>query len=319
MNYIGASSENNSFLNMEYILNYLEPLVRCRVTGQAPVGVATSVVTTWNVAGTEENTPTMNYGTANHWNGPEFTPYWTGPTFRATHDYLTLVDPTNKTGNPLAAMYHLGMRAWAFNNNQLSGILFRNTNWNGGRGATNADTATHTQNYAFRIKQVNNAASGQPLMESLAFQQPLLAAPILPVPTLLAIMPATGCLATISSNAVSGNNAFIRMARTQSGSGENPNIETASTIPMPFGFVLRIYQPSNNSCAATLNIPFLTNSSNHYDQQTPPVATHVTALEEKITDPPAIAIIEGNIQLTLNTLTTVRIEAYRPLISGFPN
>jgi hypothetical protein len=152
---------NDLTLKVEYFLEYNEPLVRMRVTRQAATA-ATSLVTSWKLQDGSGNPPAgMSYGTANHWNGPAFTPYWQGPTFRSTHDYITLLEQGNDTGNPLAAVYHEGMRAWAFDGQQLMGILFRNPPAIQ-RGAAGTDTATHVQNYALRIPGVGSAATCQP-------------------------------------------------------------------------------------------------------------------------------------------------------------
>lgn len=271
---------------VEYTLLCDEPIIRIRVTGQAVTsGQASSdpntVVTSWNINGAStEASGGMNYGTPNHWNGPDFVPYWYGPTFRSTHDFLTLIDPNNPTGDPLAAMYHLGMRAWGMNEGALQGILFRNAPGSdrGARGLTDSDM--HTQNFAFRIPGVGNPQSCQPLQESIAFQQPFISTPAMPEnPT----MTDTGNLAFMLDN-----NAIIRLARPQSADS----------------FVLRIYQPTNSTDRVwDLEIPCLA--------RTNPDVSLVTALEEDFKTPqgPAPVFNKGIIKIQqMPTLATLRIS-----------
>lgn len=291
------NADNSLTLTVEYFLQYNEPLVRVRVTGCAG-SVASSVVTCWNVTDSSGNEPAgMNYGTGNHWNGPTVTPYWAGPTFRPTHDYLTLLEQGNEDGNPIAAVYHLGMRSWALAGSQLLGILFRNAPGID-RGAAGTDTAVHTQNYAYRITGVGNAASCQPLQESLAVQQRQRVAPVVTTAPVLNTLEETGMLAAMQES-----NAIIRVARTQEGSGGTPTDTTLNGGPLPFSFVLRIYQPTNSTAGTWhVNAPFLTTKG------TDPSVSLVTALEaESDAAPPTYA--DGVITIaSMPTLATVRVQ-----------
>lgn len=318
ISHTARSGEENK-LALTYELHLNEPLVRVRVTGKAPEGSATSVVTSWNIEGAPSSIPAMSYGTANHWNGPNFTPYWTGPTFRSTHDYVVLTNPATPSLLPLGAIYHEGMRAWAFSEGELMGILLRNTNDNTGRGAQNSDIDSHTQNFAFRVPGVGRPETCQPLQESLAFQQPILTAPIKGNNSFNAVMESSGYLASVSGP------ALIRLARTQSGSGENSVITTPSNVPMPFSFVLRIYQPTNLKNGGTpedpqnwiVDVPFLANPIMENSSSFAPVLSLVTALEDPISDLPTSTINPGEITLDqMDTLTTIRIQTWRPNIES---
>ena len=284
-------------LTVEYFLYYNEPLVRVRITGSAGQQ-ATSVVTCWNVTDASGNPPAgMSYGTGNHWNGRAVTPYWYGPTFRPTHDYLTLLEQGNEDGNPIAAVYHVGMRAWALVQSQLLGILFRNAPGTN-RGAAGTDTAVHTQNFAYRIPGVGGAATCQPLQESLAVQQRQRVAPVVTTAPVLDTLGETGMLASMQEP-----NAIIRVARAQEGSGGAPTDTTLNGGPLPFSFVLRIYQPTNATTGTwNVNVPFLeTNGA-------APSVSLVTALEDPSKAPPP-TYANGVITIaSMPTLTTVRVE-----------
>lgn len=305
MTNIPQQQEGESKVQMEYILEWNDPIIHMRVKGNAAYNTATSVVTSWGLNNTPTAPPAMCYGTANHWNGPNFTPYWPGPVFRSTHDFVTIEDTSNPSGAPLCAMYHEGVRAWTYSSGQLMGILFRNTNDNIGRGASNSDPDTHTQYYVFRIPGVGTPDSCQPLQESLQCQMPLVAAAIPSINAGIAEMAATGNLASITGNAI------LRMARTQPGSGGVQTNPTDLTKPMPFSFVLRLYQPTNTTSGSwTVNIPFINNNEGGT-----PVISKVTALEEPIFDALPVKYANGAINFdTLETLTTLQVQSWGPLI-----
>jgi alpha-mannosidase len=290
---------NNLAVTVEYLLETGEPLVRMRVTGQA-ASTATSIVTSWTLRDGNGNPPSgISYGTPNHWNGPGYTAYWYGPTFRATHDFV-LLEQGNETGNPLAAIYHEGMRAWAFDGQTLMGVLFRNAPGRM-RGAAGTDTSVHVQHYAFRLPGVAGAVTCQPLQESLAFQLRQPAAPVVVPETPLSLLPETGMLAAMEEP-----NAIVRMARSQPGSGGTSTDTGTRGGPCPFSFVLRIYQPTNSAADAFhVKVPFLAS----VDSPKPAVSL-VTALEEEmnVASPPySNGIVE--IQ-SMPTLTTLRIQSY---------
>ncbi len=203
----------------------------------------------------------------------------------------------NEDGNPVAAVYHLAMRSWALAGSQLLGVLFRNAPGID-RGAAGTDTAVHTQNYAYRITGVGNAASCQPLQESLAVQQRQRVAPVVTTAPVLNTLEETGMLAAMQES-----NAIIRVARTQEGSGGTPTDTTLNGGPLPFSFVLRIYQPTNSTAGTWhVNAPFLTTKG------TDPSVSLVTALEaESDAAPPTYA--DGVITIaSMPTLATVRVQ-----------
>lgn len=297
--------QNDVTMTVEYFLDYNEPLVRIKVTGQAAPQNTTAfaitetspntVVTSWTINDKNGNQPAgMNYGTGNHWNGAGFKPYWNGPTFRSTHDFLTLTEKDRPQGAPLAAVYHKGMRAWSLTGNKLLGILFRNAPGTN-RGADGTDTAVHTQEYAFRLPGVQDPASSQPLQEAIAFQQPLLVTPAVTTNYSLNTMAETKGLAAIEGNAI------IRVARTQPGSGDNNIVQGPVLQPLPFSFVLRIYQPSNETGNTwTLDVPNLS----------APQVSLVTALEDPLTVPDPPTFDSSTLKVTIPsmpTLTTLRI------------
>jgi len=292
---------------VEYILEINEPIVRMRVTGYVPSGVSGSVVTAWGMSQTFDNPDSgMYYGTPNHWNSNQYVPYWRGPTFRPTHDYCCLCADNGSGGStPVGTVYHGGMPAWALDtkNKQLLGILFRNAPGID-RGAAGSDTATHTQEYAYRIPDGGQTPdSCLPLQESLAFQMRQHCAPV--TTNQLSIvsnaMADTGFLAAITDTP----GAMMRMARTQPGSGDTPTITSGAGQGLPFSFVLRLYQPTNqvmDTCAVT--IPFLSNVT-----QAPDIAL-VTALEASLPDAAVPAYSDGVITIqNLPTLATLRVQS----------
>ncbi len=303
-----TNGAGESQLQVEYTLESKDPLIRIKVEGNAAANTATSVISSWNLKNAPVDSPAMSYGTANHWNGPEFIPYWSGPVFRSTHDFITLTNPSEPSSDPFCAIYHEGMRAWAFSAGQLMGILLRNTNSNSGRGAQNEDTATHVQHYAFRVSGVRTPESCMPLQESMQFQMPLQAAPLPKKLAGIAVMNPSGYLASVVGPAI------IRMARTQVGSGVNATDQNdCQILPIPFSFVLRLYQPTNtNSGTWSIQIPFLQNNAGGDPDIYP-----VSALEERYSDAPNLDSTDGVINLsTMETLTTIRIQSWGEKISS---
>lgn len=298
---------NDVTVTVEYILEYMEPMVRMRVTGAAPE-VASSVITSWTCVD-KSGRPASGFcfGSGNHWNGPNYIPYWQGPAFRPTHDYLTVMPTAQDKYDTLGAVYHLGMRSWAYYGNQLMGILFRNPPA-GGRGASGSDLGVHEQNYAFRIPSgLNGPQSCQPLQESLAFQQRQLWAPVVVAPayplfgTGLNTLSETGTLAVLNQP-----NGLIRLARLQPGSGGSPANTGLGTEPLPFSFVLRIYQPTNSRNQTwSVDIPFLRQVSFAGQQ-----VSLVTALEEELPgEEQNVTCSNGTITLPdMPSLATVRVS-----------
>lgn len=314
----GSGKEITTVLTVEYILEYQEPLVRVRISGNAPGNssnnLATSVVSTWDVFGENDQVAVgMEYGTGNHWNNAEFVPYWNGPTFRPVHDYCSFIPSaagSSEGGAP--AMYNLGMRSWAYYNNQLLGILFRNPVGTQ-RGAHGSDTAHHVQNFAYRIPGAGSPQSCQPLQESLCFQVRQMAAPVKAMNSGLSPMPQSGYLAAITNtNPNAADNAIIRVARTQEGSGNTPTRNNPSANEaLPFSCVLRLYQPTNRADQSyNLTLPFLSGQQ--------PVIKLQTALEEDIPGATAPSFSNNTISLyNMNTLTTLWIQADGKQIPGY--
>jgi alpha-mannosidase len=238
-----ANTATDAVAEITYSLYANEPLVRMEITGNAATTLDNSIVATWAISDNNDNVPSgMLYGTGNHWNDaatPQsdnpyaFTPYWNGPNFRPVHDYLTLQPFNNPAGEPMAAVYNEAMRAWSYYDGLLLGTLFRNPPGTQ-RGAHGTDIGTVTQRYAFRVpgaKGIGRPETCQPLQESIAFQQPLLAAAVAPFAGVAASLPESATLvAPIASN------CLVRVARPQE------PVQNAS-----FSFVLRIYQPTNNT------------------------------------------------------------------------
>lgn len=282
---------------LSYTLVKGESLVRMSVTGSAPA--STTVVTTFPAIATDGTRANrLLYGTAHHFHRDAAPAYWTGPTFKATHDFLMpSADKQGATFAP-AAIYHEGTRAWACTDGLLLGSLFRNTNGSQ-RGAAGTDTDTHTHHYALRISTTPlEPRSGTPLIEALQFQQPLVAAVAsasnqaeCPV-----TLPASASLASAPSP------ALVRVVR--------PVGEQVSPVGTPPGasLSLRLYRPdadgSQTSVAVTL--PSLTTAS-------AATAALTTALDEPISQAHPVSISNTVLSVpTTGALTTVQVTFTRP-------
>lgn len=295
-----ANTATDAVAAITYELYANEPLVRMEITGNAASNVDNSIVATWAISDHNDVSPSgMLYGTGNHWNDGIttqegnsyiFTPYWNGPNFRPVHDYLTLQPVGNPAaGQPLAAVYNEAMRAWSYYNGLLLGTLFRNPPGTQ-RGAHGTDTSTVTQRYAFRVPGANGIGrpeTCQPLQESIAFQQPLLA---------VAAAPFAGVAATLAETATLvapiASNCLVRVARPQ-----DP-VENE-----PFSFVLRIYQPTNSAAQSyQFNLPFAYGGMQ---------VQLVTALEEPLAQQPEQQpILSGGVITIYDmpTLTTLQVQ-----------
>lgn len=96
------------------------------------------------------------------------------------------------------------------------------------------------------------------------------------------------------------DNAVIRLARTQPGSGGTATAAAPGLVGLPFSFVLRIYQPTNN-IAATWNM----------DIKLPPapVVSFVSALEEELDNVQQPGYSNDVITIpAMPTLATVRVQ-----------
>jgi hypothetical protein len=295
------------------------------VTGNATPDATqpNTIVSFWKINDQNGNAPAgINYGTGNHWYQPGGNIYWGGPTFRATHDYLTLLEQGNENGNPIAAMYHEGMHAWALSDNQLMGVLFRNAPGTK-QAATGTDTAIHEQNFALRIPGVQAATSCQPLQEAMAFQLRQPAAKVRIQNPVLNVLAETGYLAAMKES-----NAIVRLARTQPGSGPAnaplpgpPAGPIWQSQPLPFSYVLRIYQPTNDVKQTWhVDLPLNPNDA-------APTVGLVTALEQGIDNPPVTTATVSNNVCTVEiqkmpTLATLQVQTLTtdvPPVNGKPD
>lgn len=179
---IGAETQT---VRRIYTLVAGERLLRMKTVTAAPVDHSTMVSFTFGAPA-----DLVAYGTPTHWatetpsvswpvwNG------WRGPAFKAAHNYFmpryrVPGDPSGNTFYTNAAFFHLGMRPWAAWGNEVISTLVRNPGTTGiyydSPGVT--DGGVHEIEYAVRVGNVS-PAEFTPLLESLAFQRPLLARPL---------------------------------------------------------------------------------------------------------------------------------------------
>jgi alpha-mannosidase len=288
---------NDSTYRVEYTLIIGESLVRIKVTGSAPA--STTVVASFPAIATDGQTKATHliYGTAHHFHEDAAPPYWQGPMFKATHDFLM---PAAGSGSifALAAIYHCGTPAWACNDGVLLGSLFRNTNGQQ-RGAAGTDSDTHVQRYALRLSTTAlDPTQGTPLVEALQAMNPLRAAaspgnnPENPV-----TLQASASLASAQSP------ALVRVTRPM-GQLKSP----ACTSPAA-QVALRIYRPDadGSSSSVEVTMPILTSASNA-------TAALVTALEDPIGNAPALTVNVDAMNVPANfAVTTVALTATRPI------
>ncbi|KAK0718499.1 glycosyl hydrolases family 38 N-terminal domain-containing protein [Lasiosphaeria miniovina] len=345
------SARTKLTLTVEYSLYKEERALRVRVTGSAAGTPSSaqeclSVVTTWALVSPEGTPPaSMSYGTANHWTS--FNPsrditYWSGPTFRATHNYVNLMTSGAQAAD-CGSIYHEAARAWALSPGSggagavaVQGILFRNAPA-GGRGASGSDIDSHTQDFAFRLPDADDAKSGvnahsKSLRESMALQKPFCVAPVAATGTLNYLATLGDMYDSLAS--VSPDTAMIRVARLQGSSGIiDDEIQAGPTTgPCPFSFVLRLYQPTNDvGKTYTVQIPFLPingdpnnpllSTNNQKPDELPynkavlvPGVKLVTALEEPLpassTQPQPTYDGNGNVTVTqMPTLATLVVQS----------
>lgn len=281
--------------HLRYTLLAGEALIRMEVTGEAPA--ATTVVTTFPAIATDGKTAATRllYGTAHHYHLDDAPAYWTGPVFKATHDFLMPSAPDASATFALAAIYHAGTPAWACTGGQLLGSLFRNTDGQQ-RGAAGTDSDTHTQRYALRISTTAlDPGTGQVLLEALQFAQPLLAAVATPAnqPECPITLGAAGFVASADTG------TLIRIARPV---GVQPS--AAGTTPGAV-VALRLYRPAADGTPTTVHVTLGTSAIL--------AAVLVTALEEPIADAPAVTFSGNVLQVpTTGALTTVLVTVARP-------
>jgi alpha-mannosidase len=283
---------------LEYMLFAGESMVHMKVTGSAPA--QTTVVTSFPAVERDRPAPATHliYGTAHHFHDDDAPPYWDGPTFKATHDFLMPAsDPLAIF--PLAAIYHCGMPGWACYGGRLLGSLFRNANGTQ-RGAAGTDFDTHVQEYVLRISPTGalDPKQGTPLVEALMAMNPLRAAiastndkPEAPV-----TLPASDSLASAPAP------ALVRVTRPM-GQPKSP-----SCTALAAGVALRIYRPDADGSASPVEVtmPVLTPASKV-------TAELITALEDPIAGAPQVTVSNVN-QLSVPTnfaVTTVAVTATR--------
>jgi len=284
---------------IEYSLLVGEPVIRMKVTGSAPSG--STVMTSFTARTTDgaTNATHLIYGTAHHFHDDAVPEYWSGPTFKATHNFLMPVADEPGVVIPLAAIYHSGMPAWACYEGTMLGSLFRNTDGNQ-RAAAGTDSDTHTQRYALRIANSQlDPTQGVPLIEALQVTTPLRAELASPgnQPELPIVLPSSTSLASASSP------ALIRVIRPM---GEPT---TAEQTPPQGQVAIRLYVPNANGTEVPVQVtmPVLTNAST-------PTAELVTALEEPISGAAALSFNNVNVLTvpTKSAVTTVAVTATRP-------
>ena len=271
----GQDTEATTRLVRDYILCAGEPFLRMTTTGSAPAYTSVMAAFPFKNAVTA-----ITHGTPYHWTDVQpLSGFWGPPLFRPTQDFLL---PQDARGTTMAAVYHGGMPAWAFDaQGVLIGCLLRNAPADDGHGGTGSDPAPHTQHYALRVPTGLGAPStGQPLQEALGFHTPLLAA------ALPQGIQYKGMLTEVQASLAalpSGSPAVLTVAKP--GSYD------------PTSLVLRLYQPTNTAQTLAVTLP-----------GTPSAATLVTATETVWSGSGSAAPASGGITVTMaGAVATVAI------------
>jgi alpha-mannosidase len=259
----------------DYLLCAGEPFLRMTTTGAAPA--YTSVMAAFPLASA---VTAITHGTLYHWTDVQpLSGFWGPPMFRPTQDFLL---PQDAQGATMAAVYHAGMPAWAFDaDGALIGCLLRNTPADDGHGASGSDPAPHTQHYALRVPTGLGAPStGQPLQEALGFHTPLLAAALPDGQQYKGMLTETqASLAALPA----GSPAVLTVAKPGS--------------YHPTSLVLRLYQPTNTAQTLAVTLP-----------ATPSAATLVTATETAWSGGGSTAPASNGITVTMaGAVATVEI------------
>ncbi|MEA1651927.1 hypothetical protein UAJ10_23310 [Nitrospirillum sp. BR 11164] len=267
----------------DYELVAGEPFLRMVTTGPAPS--LYSVMTRFPLSAAVTG---LVHGTPYHWTSQQplrngkGQPFWGPPTFQATHNFVL---PQDQAGDTLAALYHGGIPAWAFDADAaLISCLARNTPTSGGHGADGTDTAVHTQAYALRVPGgLGTPESGAPLQEALSYNTPLQGA-LLPSKTGVT----KGLPSRDSVAAVTGGTAILTVAKPGSFAANADSV------------VLRLYTPANQSQDVTLSLGA---------GLAPTQAVAVTAAEGAWPGPnQGVALTGGTVTLTMtNALATVQL------------
>lgn len=291
---------------LTYSLIKGESLVRMSLTGKAPS--RTSVVAAFPAVATDGTSAThLTYGTPHHWHEDAAPPYWSGPTFKPTHDFLLPTADTAGMTFPLAAVYHGGVPAWACaagsgGQGEILGCLLRNTPGTQ-NGACGTDSDEHTVSYALRVSsEALDPSSGTPLAEALAFSHPLRVAVAQP-----ANAPEAPVTVGPSGSLASTDSGMLRVARPQ---GEIPGPPATRPNEQPVaGCALRLYRADADGSA--LDVALTLGALG--DQQTVESAELVSALEDPIQGAPDVAVSTNVLTVpTSQALTTVQVRVQRP-------
>lgn len=282
---------DGSTATLTYTLHAGESLIRMRFRGSA---ASNTCVLTCFPAGDAKR---LTYATPHHWQTDAVPAYWSGPLFKATHGWLM----PSPAGSPLAAIYHQGMPAWSCEDGTIRGILVRSADGIA-RGAAGTDPDTHTQDYALRISETPlDPSQGTPLIESLAFRQPLRGA--IASSSNSAECPIT--LGPSGSLASTTAPALVRVTRPMSTPrGAAPN---GANVTLYGAMALRIYRPDADGTETdvTVDLPIV--------QSKGLSATPMTALEDPLPFPPLVAISGTTLTVpTTGALTTVQVVSRRP-------
>lgn len=288
---------------LDYLLYAGEPVLRMRLTGAAPQ--YSSVLTTFDLGTPSPAGYGLTYGAAHHWDDHLPVPYWTDPTFRATHDFVQ----TTGTAGPELSIYHQSVPAWATvasnSKGQLLGALLRNTDGTD-RGAAGTDPGVHTLEYAVGRAGTSPVTTGDALRTALAVTNPLVPAVVgVNRPTAGASLPLHANLGIITRPGI------LRVARTQPGSFTVPIPDLPGYYAERKSFTLRAYLPNSFGSEMTITLPNLPNPGlTGYDPDLAAVA--VSALEEPMADAPQLTVSGNRISFTPHrALTTVQFTITR--------
>lgn len=157
---------------LQYGLTAGERYVEIAITGAAPAGTSVMVHFPFR-----ETIAKIEHGTPYHWDWKTPASFGTGRfqrVFEPTHDFVL---PYGAGGQPLGAIWHGAVPAWAIDDATLLGCILRNTPGDGcdPRGANGSDPDVHTITFALRVRDnLTGAATGLPLREARAYTNPLI-------------------------------------------------------------------------------------------------------------------------------------------------
>ena len=280
----------------EYELRAADNLLRMRTTGAAPSGEAGSNAQGYSIMASfpfDTAAATLTFGTPHHWDTRQprnFYEKWPPPgtrlvTFEPTHGFAIANDAG---GAPIAAVYHVSSPGWGIvpDDGSVIGCVLRNTPNGHGRAAEGTDPLPHTVAYAIRVPGAGGGAlrpptagaqPGGPLRESLAFNNPLIAALIPP--------DSSGELGSgMSLGSTTDPTALITAAKV--GLFSNRQL------------VLRVYQPTNGRRVITVALD--DRFARLYQTATGILgANAITALET--TEDPAVSVTPARESVAIDT------------------